>query len=990
MKKYLKLLVAGLVFVLAACGGGNDNSKPTPSSPSIPGGPSVSTPTPSVSTPAPSVENIGETMERIDEIIKGYVPSVVDGDITLPTSIEGYNIYILWSSSHPDVISTSGKYTKPLNDETVVLTASYEYKGIKGHTVEATTTVHGYTDEEKLDFVKGEMSKPEIDATHTSFTLITENDLNATITWEVSGSEYAIINENTFSLAEDAFLNGASFELKVTIELNEKTAEVIYEYEIAIDYSLRLAKAKAEIAKPELVDNKEITVPLAGLYDSSITWSTNDEEVVIEEDKITLPARAEEWTLVITGTIANEEANNTLTFDYVVAADDGAIVAALVEEIEALPLWGDATLEDKVAIDAAKAKLDNLTDAQVAIFEGLETSGELTEKLESLLGKYIEIRGVVLSEEKATWEEVEVATGYEITFTDLGKTFTVATNEFVYADYGMPTDTKYNVEINVLTGDTTGYIGVGEAITEFGTPSTLPKVDEPIVYMAENQFSWDLGLYDGATAVRVYVDGVLRREVPIELGVYNYRFNGIAETNIEGGEEKEFVVQFVGNGTTHQSSEFITFTSPVTGAGSVLPSTMLYARNGTLQWNAGNWNQGYEVRFDDFRAYYTTYGTQIKTGSTFVLPLEETGLEAGTYNAKVRAMADNGGTPSAWSNTITFTITKGEVEGPANITFNNDECKLTWDATTNVIDYYLEIAETGQTFKVKENVFDLSVAELLGGDYTINMYTTSFIQVPGKNETTLQISKVSTLPITISVNDARLAKPENIVADYNGISWDAVENAVGYEVVVNGTTYNVTTNSFVFIENNLSMNFDYTLKIKALAEDVNNNSFFSSETRISTALRNVALQSAGATAYASQGNATSAIDGITNNSDWSTSNYFKENLGTDEFPIENPDYGKNPQIIITLNDVYDIYSFYVSWEGANAAEYDIEYSLDGETWELAYAFKVSPQGVLARVDEISLDTPIRAQYLRVTCLVKGSPYAYRMYTFAAFTLEETN
>lgn len=43
MKKYLKLLVAGLIFSLAACGG-NDSSKPKPSQPfpSIPGGPSVS------------------------------------------------------------------------------------------------------------------------------------------------------------------------------------------------------------------------------------------------------------------------------------------------------------------------------------------------------------------------------------------------------------------------------------------------------------------------------------------------------------------------------------------------------------------------------------------------------------------------------------------------------------------------------------------------------------------------------------------------------------------------------------------------------------------------------------------------------------------------------------------------------------------------------------------------------------------------------------
>ena len=73
MKKILSAGIAALMLcALAACGG-NDSSKPKPSQPfpSIPGGPSVSTPEPSVSTPSLNVENISETMARIDEIIKG-------------------------------------------------------------------------------------------------------------------------------------------------------------------------------------------------------------------------------------------------------------------------------------------------------------------------------------------------------------------------------------------------------------------------------------------------------------------------------------------------------------------------------------------------------------------------------------------------------------------------------------------------------------------------------------------------------------------------------------------------------------------------------------------------------------------------------------------------------------------------------------------------------------------------------------------------------
>ena len=953
MKKYLKLLVAGLVFVLAACGGGNDNSKPTPSSPK-PSTPSVSTPT----------ENIGETMSKIDAAIKGYVPEVVDGDITLPTSIEGYDIVISWHSQSPDVISTEGKYTKPLNDTTVILTATYEYKDSGVHKVEVKPTVYGYTDEEKLDLVKGEMSKPEIDATHTSFTLITENDLNATITWEVSGSEYATINENTFSLAEDAFLNGASFTLKATIELNEKTAEVIYEYEIAIDYSLRLEKAKAEIEKPELVDNKEITVPLTGLYDSTITWSANDEEVVIEEDKIILPARAEEWNLVITGTIANEEANDTLTFDYVVAADDGAIVAALVEEIEALPLWGDATLEDKVAIDAAKSKLDNLTDAQVAIFEGLETSGELTEKLESLLDKYIEIRGVVLSEEKATWEEVEVATGYEITFTDLGKTFTVATNEFVYADYGMPTDTKYNVEINVLTGDTTGYIGVGEAITIFGNPSELPQVSDPVITLnGTESFTWDPADYEGATAVRVYADGVLRREIPVELGFYSYRFNGIADSVTP--VDKELVIQFVGNGTTHQSSNFYKVTASVQGAGFALNTPYPYFSNGSIRFASTDYNEGYEVRIDDFRSYYTEYG--VRTNGAIYIPVEDLGLEAGTYTLKVKTMSDNGGTPSEWSHELQLTINEKVMEGPANVAYDNDTLALSWDVIEGAKFYTVEIPSTGYETIVTTNSFDLSLAELTNGTYDIEVSAYVFAIGDTTGQAIVDITKNSNINVEINISATKLDKPTNLAANYSEITWDAVENAVGYEVVINGQSYEVATNSFKFIENNLSMKFDYSVKVKALGATIADNSFFSEEIKVKYDLVNIATLANGALAEASTGDGLAAIDG-NDASRW-------------ESEQADPQY-----ITVTLKEIYTIYGLHVFWEGANAAEYNVEVSVDGVEWVKVYDYKTTPFQQ-ARHDYLDLDEPVEAKYVRINGTKRGTQWGYSIFTLEVFTIE---
>ena len=984
MKKYLKFIVAGLIFSLAACGG---NDKPKPSQPSIPVGPSVSTPEPSVSTPSVSVENISETMARIDEIIKGYIPGTVDANIELPTSIEGYNIYITWKSDNPNVISSLGKYAKPMDDVTVTLTASYEYKGINNHKVVIQTTVLGYSDDEKLAMAEGEMSQPVIDATHTSFALI-ENieSVGAAITWVVSGSEYATINEGTFVLAEDAFLYGAEFSLTATIDLNGKTKEVVYNYTIDIDYNLRLAKVKEAIEKPQLVDNKNITVPLTGEYDTVITWSANDEEVVINDGLITVPAKAEDWTLLITGTLTNGGINDTLTFDYQVTADDEAIVLKLMEEIEALPTWGNATLADKPAIDAVKAKLENLSEAQIEIYEGKELSGELTEKVNSLLEKYIEVRGVELTEEKATWEEIEVATGYEITFTDLGKTFTVLTNEFVYADYGIPTDTKYNVQINVITGEVEGYITMGEAITQFGTPSDLPKVATPVISFAQAAFTWTANQYEGATAVRVYVDGVLLREVPISDGQYLYGSNGVTSTTSKedwndptqiGAVEKEFVIQFVGNGTTHQSSEFIKVSNAVAGNGSVLNTPTLSIVDNQLSWTHAAYNQGYEFRIDDFRVYYTPYKTKMETAThSYTLDTEELGLPEGTHSVKVRTMSDTGGTPSGYSNEIIVNVVKGAIAGPTNINYNNDEVRVSWDAVENAKYYKLSIPETGFEVKVNETSFDLGLAQLGNGTYTINI-DAYIVEKSSVNTILMNYTSVSSLEFEVVLSENKLAVPANISGDYNGITWDAVEGAVGYEVVINGETYNTTSNSFVFINNGFTMNFDYNVKVRALGAVVADHSFFSGLIEVKYELTNVALLTNG-TIVETYNESTQDIYRIIDG---------KDNTQWQATPAGNAKpYMDDMSFIITLDNVYTVYGFRLYWQNAKALKYDIEYSVNGIDWFTATEFRLDSGTSGNRDDYLYLDTPIQAQFIRFQGIERFNQYGYNLYAFEVYSM----
>lgn len=54
-----------------------------------------------------------------------FIPDTITSDLNLP---EKLNVYpISWSSSHPEIISNDGKYIKPYQPTTVVLTASIEY-----------------------------------------------------------------------------------------------------------------------------------------------------------------------------------------------------------------------------------------------------------------------------------------------------------------------------------------------------------------------------------------------------------------------------------------------------------------------------------------------------------------------------------------------------------------------------------------------------------------------------------------------------------------------------------------------------------------------------------------------------------------------------------------------------------------------------------------------------------------------------------------------
>ncbi len=216
-------------------------------------------------------------------------------------------------------------------------------------------------------------------------------------------------------------------------------------------------------------------------------------------------------------------------------------------------------------------------------------------------------------------------------------------------------------------------------------------------------------------------------------------------------------------------------------------------------------------------------------------------------------------------------------------------------------------------------------------------------------------------------SQTKLDEPTNIVADHSSITWDAVEGALSYEVVINGTSYTTETNSFVFVDNNLPMNFDYKARVKAIAATIVDNSNFSEEITVKYNLKNVALSSNGTLAEASTGNGMAAIDG----NDWSR----WESVQAD------PQY-----LIVTLNNIYIIYGLHVYWEGANAAEYTVDVSTNGLDWVTVYDYKTTPKQE-ARHDYLNLDVPVEALFVRINGTRRGSQWGYSIFTLEVYTIE---
>lgn len=92
---------------------------------------------------------------------------------------------------------------------------------------------------------------------------------------------------------------------------------------------------------------------------------------------------------------------------------------------------------------------------------------------------------------------------------------------------------------------------------------------------------------------------------------------------------------------------------------------------------------------------------------------------------------------------------------------------------------------------------------------------------------------------------------------------------------------------------------------------------------------------------------------------------------------------KGEYVIIDLGQEYSIGRILIMWEGANAAEYEVQYSIDGESWSDLIKFKDPTVGVHKRDDSLLFET-VEARYVKIIMNVPGSGYGYSIYEIDVF------
>jgi len=229
-----------------------------------------------------------------------------------------------------------------------------------------------------------------------------------------------------------------------------------------------------------------------------------------------------------------------------------------------------------------------------------------------------------------------------------------------------------------------------------------------------------------------------------------------------------------------------------------LDAPVVEISDGIVSWEAVENAESYRIFID----------TEMKETSETSYNLNDENLAVGTYTIYVVASAES--SLSMPSNSVSFEVTESggsdALDVPSNVDVTQDT--LTWDAVDDATSYTVMIGS--ESYTANTNTFDLSSLGLAVGEYSITVKANNASE--SSNASVAVSYEVTEVSLTLDA-------PTNLAINEDVLSWDAVDDALGYIVYIDGDDYAVSTNSFDLSTLLLPVD-DYVIEVSATAGSV--------------------------------------------------------------------------------------------------------------------------------------------------------------------------
>ncbi len=421
---------------------------------------------------------------------------------------------------------------------------------------------------------------------------------------------------------------------------------------------------------------------------------------------------------------------------------------------------------------------------------GLSATATITvtwQPVDGAIGYDIEADGVIVDRENQTtlvYIEPSTAPTFEVTINN--------GNETTYHHTGLVPNTPHTYRIRTITAE--GKSAWSTPLTITAPTSQIPAV--PTNLNAEPTETTLLITWDEVNSANSYdieADGVI---------IDNGNNNAYIQNGLLPNTAHTYRIRAKNPaGTSNWSSPLtistleeipMLLTTPTNIKAQATDKTL------TITWDKVTGAQNYDIEIDGIQKANTS-------STTYILDQLEPNSQ---YIIRLRANSTEG--TSSWSEpkiASTTSETPTTLETPLNISAvpTDTSISILWDETENATNYDIELGSS-----VIDNI---SVTNYVYSNLTPE--TSYTIRVRANNE---QMTSNWSSPITVTTLADASETPTNVTAEATGntvqVSWNPVENAIGYDIEIDGTVTDNGTET-TYEHTGLALNTQHTYRVRA-------------------------------------------------------------------------------------------------------------------------------------------------------------------------------